>query len=76
MGWLLHSEWSSFFNIVVTFACLRVSGKVFVSKEKFAINEIGSLKEVFNSFNTFVGILEGSEDLLVFRIWFHFESPH
>ena len=49
-------------------AYLRVSKKVLVSKERFAVNEMGSLKEVFKSFNAFAGMLEGSEDLLVFRV--------
>ena len=29
---------------------------------------MGSLKEVFNSLNTFVGILEGPKDLLIFWV--------
>ena len=29
---------------------------------------MGLLKEVFNSLNAFVGILEGPENLLVFRV--------
>lgn len=48
-------------NIGVAFACERVSGKAFLSKERFAINEIGLLKKVFNSFNTLVGLLRGFE---------------
>ena len=65
---MLLSVLSSFLNIAVTSVCLTVSGKVFVSKERFAINEMGLLKEVFNSFNAFLGILEGPENLLVFRV--------
>ena len=41
---------------------------MFISKERFAINKMDSLREIFNSFNTFSGILEDREDLLVFSI--------
>ena len=37
-----------FFHTGVTITCLRVSLKVLVSKEWFAINEMGLLKAVFN----------------------------
>ena len=34
---------------------------MFVSKKRSAVNEMGSLKEVFNGFNTLVGMLESPE---------------
>lgn len=52
----------------MTLANLRKTEKVPVAKKRFAINKMGSLKEVFVCFNIFIGILKASDHFLSLRV--------
>ena len=54
---------SSFLNIGVTFAIFKLSGKLPVENDKFAISDIGLPRAVWNDFKNLLGILAGPIDL-------------
>ena len=56
---------SPFLNIGITFVTFKLSGKLLVENDKFAISEIGLLRKVWNNFKDFLGILVGPVDLLL-----------
>ena len=57
---------SSFLNIGIIFAIFKLFGKVPDENVKLAISDIGFLSAVWNNFRNFLGILEGSVNLLFF----------
>ena len=56
---------SSFLNAGITFAILKVSGKLSDGNDKFAISDIDLLRAVWNNFKNLLEILAGADLLML-----------